>query len=113
MLYAWVLSNALMAALLSLIALPKPLSVLTAAVASPITSLNPALGAGMVVGLVEAWLRKPTVEDSERLLEDSATIKGLYRNPFTRVLLVAMFSTIGSALGAYIGTFWVFSILNH
>ena len=113
MLYAWVLSNALMAALLSLIALPKPLSVLTAAIASPITSLNPALGAGMVVGLVEAWLRKPTVEDSERLLEDSATIKGLYRNPFTRVLLVAMFSTIGSALGAYIGAAWVLSILNH
>lgn len=112
MLTAWVLPNAVMAALVSLIALPKPLSVLTAAIASPITSLNPALGAGMVVGLVEAWLRKPTVEDSETLVTDAATMRGLYRNPFSRVLLVAVCATIGSALGAYIGFAWVLSLLN-
>ena len=112
MLTAWILPNAVMAALVSLIALPKPLSVITAAVASPITSLNPALGAGMVVGLVEAWLRKPTVEDSETLVEDAATMAGLYRNPFSRVLLVAVCATLGSALGAYIGFAWVLSLLN-
>jgi pheromone shutdown-related protein TraB len=110
MLTAWILPNAVMAALLSLIALPKPLSVLTAAIASPITSLNPALGAGMVVGLVEAWLRKPTVADSETLVRDAATIKGMYKNPFSRVLLVAVFATMGSALGAYIGFAWVLSL---
>ena len=112
MLTAWILPNAIMGGLVSLIALPKPLSVLTATVASPITSLNPALGAGMVVGLVEAWLRKPTVEDSETLVTDAATMKGLYRNPFSRVLLVAVCATLGSALGAYIGFAWVLSILN-
>ena len=112
MLKAWILPNSIMAALLSLIAMPKPLSVVTAAIASPITSLNPMLGAGMVVGLVEAWLRKPTVEDSENLLTDSATIAGLYRNPFTRVLLVATFATLGSALGAYIGLGWVLSLVG-
>ena len=112
MLTAWVLPNAVMGALVSLIALPKPLSVLTAAVASPITSLNPALGAGMVVGLVEAWLRKPTVEDSETLVTDAATMRGLYRNPFSRVLLVAVCATLGSALGAYIGFAWVLTLLN-
>ena len=110
MLWAWVIPNAGLAALFSLIALPKPLSVLTAALAAPITSLNPALGAGMVVGLVEAWLRKPTVEDSEHVIQDAATLKGFYRNPFTRVLLVAMMSTIGSALGTYIGLGWVASL---
>ena len=110
MLEAWILPNAIMAALVSLIALPKPLSVVTAAVASPITSLNPMLGAGMVVGLVEAWLRKPTVEDSETLIADAETMKGLYRNPFSRVLLVAVCATIGSALGAYIGAAWVFTL---
>ena len=112
MLTAWILPNAVMGALVSLIALPKPLSVLTAAIASPITSLNPALGAGMVVGLVEAWLRKPTVADSETLVSDAATIKGMYENPFSRVLLVAVCATIGSALGAYIGFAWVLSLFG-
>ena len=112
MLTAWILPNAVMAALLSLIALPKPLSVVTAAIASPITSLNPALGAGMVVGLVEAWLRKPTVADSETLVADAATLKGLYRNPFSRVLMVAVCATVGSALGAYIGFAWVLTLFN-
>ena len=112
MLWAWVLPNSVFAALLSLIALPKPLSVLTAAIAAPITSLNPALGAGMVVGLVEAWLRKPTVEDSERIIQDTMTIKGFYTNPFTRVLLVAVFSTIGSAIGTYVGVGWVVSLVS-
>lgn len=110
MLWAWVLPNAGFAALLSLIALPKPLSVITAAVAAPITSLNPALGAGMVVGFVEAWLRKPTVEDSERIIQDTMTLKGFYTNPFTRVLLVAVFSTLGSAIGTYVGLGWVITL---
>lgn len=110
MLKMWILPNAIMGALICLIALPKPISVLVAAVASPITSLNPMLGAGMVVGLVEAWLRKPTVADSETLIEDASTIKGLYRNPFSRVLLVALCATIGSALGAYIGVALVLSV---
>jgi pheromone shutdown-related protein TraB len=112
MLWAWVLPNALLSALFSLAALPKPLSVITAAVAAPITSLNPAIGAGMVVGFMEAWLRKPTVEDAERVISDAATMKGLYRNPFTRVLLVAVLSTIGSALGTYIGLGWVVSLAS-
>lgn len=111
MLVAWVIPNSVMAALFSILALARPFSVLTALVASPITSLNPMLGAGLVVGLVEAWLRKPTVADLERLPEDSKTVRGFYRNPFTRVLLVAVFSTIGSALGGFLGLSWLIRIM--
>ena len=110
MLWAWVLPNSICAALMTLIALGKPISVLTAFVASPITSLNPLLGAGMVVGLVEAWLRKPTVADAERINEDVQSLGGLYRNPFTRVLLVVVASTLGSAMGAWIGGAWVVTL---
>ncbi len=110
MLTAWVLPNSIMAGLLTIVAGGRFLSVVTAFVASPITSLNPTLGAGMVVGLVEAWLRKPTVEDLENLHDDIRTIKGFYRNPFTRVLLVTLFSTLGSALGAIVGLSWVMNI---
>jgi pheromone shutdown-related protein TraB len=111
MLYAWVLPNSIAAAGLTALAGGKILSILTALVGSPITSLNPLLGAGMVVGLVEAWQRKPTVEDAERINEDVESLAGIYRNPFTRVLLVAVMSTIGSALGAWIGGAWVLSLL--
>lgn len=100
---AWLLPNSIFAGVFSAIAGAKPLSILTAIIASPITSLNPTIGAGMVVGLLEAWLRKPTVEDCERLSEDMLSIRGMYRNPFTRVLLVAVAATLGSAVGAWVG----------
>ncbi len=113
MVEAWVLPNAISAALFCALAGARPISILVAAIASPITSLNPALPAGVVVGLLEAWLRKPTVEDAQRLAEDSMTMKGLYRNPFSRVLWVAVMVNLGSALGAYIGLPLVLLILGR
>jgi len=107
MLYAWILPNAIAAGILTLVAGGKILSVLTAVVSSPITSLNPTIGAGIPVGMVEAWLRKPTVEDCERLGKEVNTWQGLRENPFSRILIVAIAATIGSALGAYIAVVWV------
>jgi pheromone shutdown-related protein TraB len=111
--FAWLLPNSIAAAVCTAIAGGRWLSVLTAFVASPITSLNPLLGAGMVTGLVEAWLRKPRVEDAERIAEDVTSWRGLRRNPFTRVLLVTLGATIGSALGAWIGATWVITLVNQ
>ncbi len=111
LLLAWVLPNSIVAGVMSLIGGAKLLSALTAVIASPITSLNPTIGAGMVVGLVEAWLRKPTVGDAERLNEDMMSIRGIYSNRFSRVLLVAALATLGSALGAWIGTAYVLALL--
>jgi len=110
MLKAWIIPNAVVCALFTLIAGGKLGSIVVAFVASPITSLNPLLGAGMVVGLVEAWLRKPTVADCERINEDVRSLRGIYKNAFTRVLLVTVMSTMGSAIGAWIGLFWIGSI---
>ncbi|WP_428261711.1 TraB/GumN family protein [Haliangium sp.] len=110
LLYAWILPNSLMAMLFTAAALARPLSILAAFVASPITSLVPVVGAGMVVGLLEAWLRKPKVEDCERINEDVQSWRGIYRNPVTRVLLVAVAATLGSALGAWIGVSWIIAL---
>ena len=111
MLYAWVLPNSIVAAGMTAAVLARPTSVLTAFIASPITSLNPLLGAGMVVGLMEAWLRKPTVQDCEKIHDDVQSFKGFFRNPFTRVLLVAVAATLGSAIGAWIGFAWVSTLI--
>lgn len=112
MIYAWVLPNSIMAALLTALARGKLLSILAAAAASPITSLNPLLPAGVVVGLLEAWLRKPTVEDCENVHLDIQTWKGIVKNPVTHVLLVAVASTLGSALGAWIGLSWLIALVT-
>lgn len=111
MLVAWILPNSVLAALFSVFAGARLLSIATAFVVAPITTLNPALAAGMVVGLVEAWLRRPTVEDCERVREDIGSLRGIYRNRLTRVLLVSILSSVGAALGAWVGATWVVSLL--
>ena len=107
MLYAWILPNAIAAGLLTTIAGGKLSSIIAATIGSPITSLNPLLNTGMVVGLVDAWARKPTVEDATRIPDDVQSWQGFYTNRFTRVLVVATAAMFGSALGAWIGAFLV------
>lgn len=111
MLYAWIVPNALGAAVLAAVAGARPLTVLVAGVASPITSLNPTISAGLVAGLVEAWLRKPNVADCEGIYEAMQSLRAMYGNRFTRVLLVALGATLGSALGAWVGAAWVVKLL--
>lgn len=111
LLMAWILPTSLMCFLLTAVAGAKLLSLASAALAAPITTLLPVIGAGMVVGLVEAWLRRPTVEDCEHINQDVQTWRGVYRNPVTRVLLVTVASTMGAALGAWIGLSWIVALL--
>ncbi|MDJ0838595.1 MAG: TraB/GumN family protein [Acidobacteriota bacterium] len=110
MLMAWVIPNAIGSALFTIFAGGHIFTILTAGLAAPITSLNPALGAGMVAGLVEGLIRKPSVDDCERIPEDIESLGGFYRNNFTRVLLVFFLANLGSALGTWIGAAWVVKI---
>lgn len=110
--WIWVAVNGGLAALGALIARGHPLTVLSAVVAAPITSLNPTVAAGMVTGLVESWLRKPKVSDLERLRFDVTTLKGWFRNPATRILLVFFLSNVGSAIGTWVAGFRIFGALS-
>ena len=107
----WVLINGTLSALGALIALGHPLTVVTAALAAPLTSLNPTIGAGMVTAAAELYFRRPTVGDFARLRQDSAHPGGWWRNRVTRVLLVFLFSSIGSAIGTYLAGFRIFGRL--
>ena len=98
----WVLANAVLAGLGAGLALAHPLTVLSAIAASPLTSLNPMIAAGWVAGLVEALLGRPKVKDFERLAEDISSLKGFWRNKITRILLVVVFTNIGSSLGTFV-----------
>ena len=98
----WILANAVLAGLGAAVALAHPLTILSAIVASPLTSLNPMIAAGWVAGLVEVLLGKPKVKDFESLPEDIVSARGFWRNKITRILLVVVFTNLGSALGAFV-----------
>ena len=98
----WVLANGIFAGFGAAAALAHPLTILSAIVASPITSLNPMIAAGWVAGLVEVFLRKPKVKDFESLPEDITSVKGFWKNKITRILLIVVLTNLGSSLGAFI-----------
>lgn len=108
----WVLINGGLSALGALLAAAHPLTVLTAFVAAPLTSLNPTIGAGMVTAAAELWLRRPRVGDFARLRQDTTRLRGWWQNRVSRTLLVFLFSTLGSALGTYVAGFLIFDRLN-
>ncbi|MGE0872620.1 MAG: TraB/GumN family protein [Kofleriaceae bacterium] len=112
MMLAWILPTSIAAGALTLLAGGSILSVLSALVVAPIAAIHPLLGTGMVVGVVEAWRRKPSVADCERLPEDIQTFAGFWRNPVTRILLIAVASGIGTAAGFWFGVGWVASLLG-
>jgi pheromone shutdown-related protein TraB len=107
----WALPISTFAAIGTLVGGGTILSVLTAFVVAPLAAIHPLIGTGMVVGVVEAWRRRPTVRDCERLPDDIQTLRGFWRNPVTRILLVATLSGLGTMLGMWIGTAWVFTTL--
>ncbi len=111
MMLAWILPTSIGAGAMTLLAGGSLLTVLAAVVVAPIAAIHPLLGTGMVTGIVEAWRRRPSVADCERLPDDIQSLRGFWRNPVTRILLVAVASGIGTACGFWIGVGWVASLL--
>lgn len=97
----WILLNGGLSALGTALALGHPVSIFAAFFAAPLTSLNPTIGAGMVVGLVESYMRKPKVGDFETLREDITHYSMWWKNRVARLLLIFFFSSFGSMIGTY------------
>ncbi len=100
---SWILWNGGLSALGTAIALGHPLTILTAFVAAPFSSLNPLLAAGWFAGIVQAIIRKPHVSDFESLPNDVLSVKGFWENKVTRILLIVVLANIGSSIGTFIG----------
>lgn len=98
----WIAANAILAGIGAIIALAHPITVVSSMLAAPLTSLNPMIAAGWVSGLVEAFSRKPKVIDLEKLPEDILSIKGFWKNKVTRILLVVVFTNLGSTVGTFV-----------
>ena len=99
---SWILWNGGLSALGVLLAGGHILSILTAFIMSPITSLNPLLASGWFAGIVEASIRKPKVKDFEDIYEDTSTFKGFWKNRVTRTLMVVLFANLFSSIGTFV-----------
>lgn len=110
MFWMWFLINGSLSALGVLLASGHPLSILTAFIAAPITSLNPAIAAGWVAGLVEAWIRKPRVKDFEGLFRMNS-LRDYWKNRVTRIILVVAFANLGSTIATFIALPYLASLL--
>lgn len=99
MIWIWIAANGIFAGIGALLAMAHPYTILSAIIAAPITSLNPMIAAGWVSGLVEAFARKPKIRDLEAIPHDIVSIRGFWRNNVTRILLVVIFTNLGSSIG--------------
>ncbi|MCD6152079.1 MAG: TraB family protein, partial [Deltaproteobacteria bacterium] len=89
------------------LALGHPLTILSSILAAPLTSLNPLVAAGWVSGMVQAYVKKPTVADLEDLPNAISSVKGFWLNPACRVLLVVVLANLGSSIGTFISGSWI------
>jgi len=110
MLKYWFLINGVLSAVGAAIALGHPVSILTAFLAAPFTSLNPAIAAGWFAGYAELKVRNPKVKDFEGL-NRLGGLKDFWKNRVTRILLVVAFANLGSVIGTFVALPYIASLL--
>ena len=98
----WILVTGTLSAAGALAALGHPLTIASAFAAAPLTTLHPLLAAGWFAGLVQAWIKSPTVEDLETLGDSITSLRGFWRHPVTRILLVVALTNVGASLGTFV-----------
>jgi pheromone shutdown-related protein TraB len=108
----WVVVKASLAGIGAALAFARPLTILSAVIAAPITPFNPMVKVGFIAGLVEAVLGKPKVKDFENLLDDISSLKGFWRNKITHILLVVALTNTGSAVGTFLALSLMVNVLR-
>lgn len=98
----WVAVNCSCTLVATLLSLAHPLNIIACSITAPFFALHPALGVGMLGGVLEATLRKPKVKDFEGLNDDAMRLSGWYRNRILHALVVFLFSSLGSMFGTLI-----------
>jgi pheromone shutdown-related protein TraB len=107
----WIIANGVPSAIGSLVALAHPITTISAFFVAPVTSLTPVIGAGYVCAFLQAYFQPPKVREFETLADDVGKPREWWRNRMLRVLLVFIFTTIGSIIGTYVGGYEIVSNL--
>ncbi len=99
----WILANGIPSGIGGLLAMAHPLTVITAFVAAPFTSLTPVIGVGYVTAFVQAYLQPPLVREFQTVAEDIAVLRKWWKSRLLRVFLAFLLPTIGSIIGTWVG----------
>jgi pheromone shutdown-related protein TraB len=99
----WGLVTGIPCALGAAAAFAHPITIASAFVTAPITTLTPLLGAGHVLALVQAYVQPPLVAEFESLSDDFMRPLRWWRNRLLRVMLVFILTTLGTLIGMYVG----------
>jgi len=106
----WFIIHGILSALGAAIARGHPLSILTAFVAAPFTSLEPFFAPGWFAGLVEAKLRTPVVKDFHELRKIES-LKEFWNNKVIRLLMVVALANLGSMIGTIVAFPYIASLI--
>ncbi|HIJ99428.1 TPA: TraB/GumN family protein [archaeon] len=107
----WFLINGTLSAIGTAAAFGHPITIITAFLAAPFTSLNPMIAAGWVAGYVEALVRVPRVRDLDGLGKLN-NWKGFWKNRVTRILLVVVLANLGSSIGTFVALPYLLTLLS-
>ena len=110
---SWGLWNGILAGIGALAGGAHIVTILVSMIGAPLTSLCPLVGIGFLAAFVQALIQKPKVEDMEKLQNDSASVKGFYRNRILRILLIFFFSSFGSSIGTFAGGASIIAIISN
>lgn len=109
-LLSWIIITGCFSALGALLAKAHPISIITAFLAAPITTLHPLLAAGWFSALSETRFNPPKVIDFENL-SNVASISGFYKNRVTHLLIVAALTNLGATIGTLIALPYILSLI--
>ncbi len=112
MLKYWILISGFSCFVSSIIVLSHPFTIIASWVVAPVTTLNPTIGAGMFLAIIEATFKKPRVVDFENLTQDITKFKGYFKNRILHALVVFFATSIGASIGTFIGIPWITSLLK-
>jgi pheromone shutdown-related protein TraB len=108
---AWVWATCITAAIGSIAAFGHPLTILASTLVAPFTAINPFLRPGWVGAIVEAMLRRPRVVDFETVTDDISSLRGIWTNRVSRILLLLVLVNLSSLLGAIYGVKLITALL--
>ena len=107
----WFLITGILSAIGALLARAKPLSILTAFVAAPFTTLHPALASGWFAAAMESRFVQPQVKDFESLNELNSW-NDFQKNKVTHLLVVAALTNLGSTIGVVVALPVLFKLVG-
>jgi len=99
----WIAINGGLSGLGAALALAHPVTVASAALAAPLTSLTPVIGVGYVAAFVQTWIRPPLVRELREVARDMAEPRRWWTSRLLRIFLVFGLSTLGSLAGTWLG----------